>query len=307
MRASGNGAYRAMRNHITEYVFLLLLAIIWSASFLLIKIGVETIPPFTLTACRLGVAALIFCLYLALRGEGIPLHPQALLLYAVTGLLGNSLPFVLISWGEIHISSSLTAICMGIMPLSTFVLAHLFIATEPMTKRKSLGLGLGFSGLMMLVGVSALSGIGEHLLGTLSVSAGALCYSLVTVFVRLQPSFSPHKMATGTTLCAALFSIPLAFLIEDPLLVRPSASSFVAVLTLAVFPTAIAAILYFRIIRVLGATVFSQINYLIPILGSLWGALLLSESLGREMLLSLALVLCGIYLIQSKRRSSKRI
>jgi len=292
-----------MPNHITEYVFLLLLAVIWSASFFLIKVGVETIPPFTLTACRLAIAALIFCIFLAIKREWIPLHPQALLLYVVTGALGNSLPFVLISWGETHISSSLTAICMGIMPISTFVLAHLFIAEEPITKRKSMGLGLGFSGLMTLVGVSALSGIGEHLIGTLSVLGGALCYSFTTVFVRLRPAFTPYKMATGTTLCATLFSIPLAFLFENPLLVQPSTQSLVATLILAVFPTAIAAILYFRIIRALGATVFSQINYLIPVLGSLWGVLLLAESLNREMLLSLILVLCGIYLIQTKRRS----
>ncbi len=296
-----------MHNHITEYVFLLLLAMIWSASFLLIKIGIETIPPFTLTALRLGIAALIFCAFLAIRREWIPLHPQAIVLYAVTGLIGNSLPFVLISWGEIHISSSLTAICMGIMPISTFILAHLFIADEPMTKRKSAGLGLGFSGLLTLVGVSALSGIGEYLIGTLSVFAGALCYSFTTVFVRLRPAFAPHKMATGTTLCAALISIPLAFLAEDPLLIHPSASSLAAVLILAIFPTAIAAILYFRIIRTLGATVFAQINYLIPVLGSLWGALILAESLNWKMALSLILVLCGIYLIQSKRGRSQRV
>ena len=297
----------AMRNNITEYVFLLLLAMIWSSSFLLIKIGIETIPPFTLTAGRLGIAAIIFCAFLAIRREWIPLHPQAILLYVVTGLLGNSLPFVLISWGEIHISSSLTAICMGIMPISTFVLAHIFIADEPITRRKSMGLGLGLSGLLTLVGGSALSGAGEHVIGTLSVFAGALCYSFTTVFVRLQPAFAPHQMATGTTLCATLISIPLAFWAEDPLLIQPSITSLVALLILAVLPTAVAAILYFRIIRALGATVFSQINYLIPVLGSLWGALLLAESLTGKMLLSLLLVLCGIYLIQSKPGPSKRV
>ncbi len=296
-----------MRNNITEYVFLLLLAMIWSASFLLIKIGIETIPPFTLTACRLGIAAIIFCAYLAIRREWIPLHPQAIMLYAVTGLFGNCLPFVLISWGETHISSSLTAICMGIMPISTFVLAHFFVAEEPMTKRTSLGLGFGFSGLMTLVGVPALSGVGEHLTGTLSVLGAALCYSFITIFIRLRPAFTPHKMATGTTLFATLASVPLAFLVEDPLRVQPSISSLAALLTLAVFPTAIAAILYFRIIRTLGAIVFAQINYLIPALGSLWGVLALAESLNWTMLLSLILVLCGIYLIQAKHGSFKRV
>lgn len=269
---------------------------------MLIKIGVETISPFTLTACRLGIAAVFFCLYLAIRGEWIPLHLEAIKLYVVLGLTGNSLPFVLISWGETHISSSLTAICMGIMPISTFVLAHFFISEEPMTRRKSIGVAFGFSGLLILVGLSAFSGIGEYLIGTLSVLGGALSYSVSTVFVYLQPTFDRYKMAAGTTLCAAFISIPLAFLVEDPLLLQPSKNSMLAVLLLAIFPTAIAIILYFRIIKALGATLFSQINYIIPVLGGLWGILLLGESLNWNIFVALFLVLCGVYLIQTKRR-----
>ncbi len=228
------------------------------------------------------------------------MHPKALLLYTGSGLIGNSLPFVLISWGETSVSSSLAAILMGIMPISTFVLAHFLISGEPMTGRKSVGVAFGFGGLITLVGLSALSGFGNHILGQIAVLGGALSYSIATIFVRSQPSFAGHKMAAGVNICAALISLPLAFMVEDPLCLNPSTESLWAVLALAVFPTAVASLIYFRVLKNLGATVFAQINYLIPVLGGIWGALFLGEVLKWNIVAALFLVLCGIYFIQSK-------
>ena len=267
---------------------------------MLIKIGVETIPPFTLTALRLSLAALLFLIYLLFKRQWIPMHSQAILLYVGSGLLGNSLPFALISLGETHISSSLTAILMGIMPIATFVLAHLFVAEEPMTRRKVIGITFGFCGLLVLVGVTAFTNLDGQLPGQLMVLGGALCYAAATVFVRLQPSFERYKMAAGTTIFAAIPSIILAFVFENPTEVSASNQSLYAVITLAVFPTAIAALIYFRIIKTLGATIFSQINYVIPVLGGLWGVIVLGETLGWNVFAALGLVLFGIYLIQSK-------
>ena len=289
-----------MRDNITDYALLLLLALIWSTSFLLIKIAVNSITPFSLTAIRLGIAALIFGGFLLLRREWIPMHSQALKLYFVTGLVGHILPFVLISYGETQVSSSLTAILMGIMPITTFVLAHIFVSEEAVTKRKAMGVGFGFSGLLVLVGLSALMGLGDQITGQLAILAGAMCYGIATVFVRLQPSFTQYKMAAGTIICAALISIPMAFLFESPLQLNPDAGAMWAALTLALFPTALASLIYFRIIKTLGATVFAQINYVIPVLGGMWGILFLGEHLRWNVFVALALVLTGVYLIQSK-------
>ena len=107
-------------------------------------------------------------------------------------------------------------------------------------------------------------------------------------------------MAAGTTLFSALISVPMAFVFESPLLVRPSEASLIAMVLLAIFPTAIAALIYFRVIKTLGATVFSQINYVIPILGAIWGILFLGEFLRWNVFVALGMVLLGIYLIQSK-------
>ena len=287
-----------MQNHSTDYLLLLLLALIWSLSFLLIKIGVASVGPVTLTAARMLIGSAVLVLYLAIRKTGIPLNRRALLLYLVVGFMGNTLPFILISWGEIHIDSSLAAIMMGIMPIATFVLAHYFIPDEPMTTRKVLGVCLGFGGLLTLVGWSALAGIGDNVLGQLAVLGGALCYGISTVFVRTQPSFPGLQMATGAVLAGTITSLPLAFLLEDPLSMTPTADSIQALVLLGIFPTALAALIYFRVLRNLGATTFSQLNYVIPILGSLWGVLLLGELLQLRMLTALGLVLIGIYFIQ---------
>ncbi len=289
-----------MRNNITDYLLLLLLALIWSTSFLLIKVGVGSIAPFTLTAGRMTIAAAVLVLCLVIRKTGIPLNRRALLLYLVVGVVGNTLPFVLISWGETHIDSSLAAIMMGIMPIITFVLAHYFLPDEPMTARKVLGVCLGFGGLLTLVGVSALAGIGAQIWGQLAVLGGAISYGITTVFVRTQPEFPRLQMATGAVLVGMATSIPLAFLLENPLAMTPSIEGVVAMLALGVFSTALAALIYFRVIRNLGATTFSQLNYMIPILGSIWGVLLLSELLPVRMLIALALVLTGIYFTQPK-------
>ena len=269
---------------------------------MLIKIGVETIGPATLTSLRLWTAALILLLYLLIKKQSLPLHSKAMQLYLFVGIFANSLPFMLISWGEVRIDSSLAAILMGIMPIMTFVLAHFFIPSEPMTGRKVFGVTLGFAGLLTLVGLSALTGLNENVIGQLVVLLAACSYAVTSVYVRTQPTFSGLQMATGATLAGAVTSLPVMFLTENPFAVAPSTESLLAALTLAVFPTAIASLIYFRIIHSLGATTFSQINYLVPILGGIWGVILLNESLHWRMIIALLLVLTGIYFIQSKKR-----
>ena len=268
---------------------------------MLIKVGIQTVGPVTLTTVRLCLGALIFCLFMLWKREWIPMHKDALKLYFVVALIGNTLPFTLISVGEVHVDSSMAAILMGIMPITTFVLAHFFVSDEPMTIRKTIGISLGFVGLITLVGVSALQGLSMSTIAELTILTAALCYSFTTIFVRRQQSFKGYQMATGVNIVAALISIPMAFVFEDPMQMQPSFESAAAIVVLAVFATTIASLIYFRVIANLGATTFSQINYIIPVLGSLWGVLLLGEILETRMIVALTLVLIGIYLIQTKR------
>ncbi|MCY4149592.1 MAG: DMT family transporter [Gammaproteobacteria bacterium] len=287
-----------MRNNIIDLALFLFLAVIWSSSFLLIKISVETIPPYTLTAARLCVAAVVLWIYLAATRVKLPLNTETLIIYLVVALLGHSFPYTLIGWGETRISSSLAAILMGIMPVVVVFLAHWLIPEEPLNRTKAMGVTISFAGLLLLVGFAALSRLQQDILGQLSVLGGAICYALCTIYLRRHKPTGIRTLATGTMTVGALISLILAFVFESPLHIQPTASSLGATLTLGLFQTALATLMFFRLIRRLGASTFSQINYLIPILGGLWGVWLLGESFSWKLFGSLALVLIGIYLVQ---------
>ena len=285
-----------------DYVLLGILALIWSTSFLLIKIGVTSVGPFTLTSARLIIAGCLLGIVLMLKGQRLPLDIAAIKMYFAVGILGNTLPFTLISWGEVYIDSSMAAILMGIMPISTFVLAHFFVPSEPMTPKKLTGITVGFAGLVTLVGFTAFGHLGSNLAGQLAVLGGALSYSVTTIVVRSRPPMDGLQMATGITIIAGLSSLPFTFVVEDPFTMSPAPEAIAAIIILGIFPTAVAALLYLRTIRNLGAVTFSQINFLIPVLGSIWGVLLLNEALTSQMILALMLVLIGVSLIQPPRQ-----
>lgn len=295
------------QKHLADYLLLLVLAVVWSVSFLLIKVAVASIAPVTLTAARMCIASAMLAGGLVLGGQGLPLHRRALLVYFVVGFFGNTFPFILISWGETHVDSSLAAIMMGVMPITTFILAHFFIPQETITARKAFGVMLGLGGLLLLVGSSALRGLGAHALGQLAVLGGAISYGITAVFVRAQPDFPKFEMATGAVVAGMLTSLPLAFYLEEPLLMTPSVAAIWCAVALGVFSTGMASLIYFRVIRNLGAVTFSQLNYAVPVLGSIWGVLWLNEWLQARMLVALALVIIGIYFVQGKRGDAARL
>ncbi len=290
--------------HHLDYLLLGLLALIWSTSFLLIKLGVADLGPFTLTAIRLTIAALALAALLVCTGRRMTMNPPAVRLYLVVGVLGNAIPFSLISLGEVQVDSSMAAVLMGIMPIATAVLAHLLIPGESMTVRKLLGILMGFGGLITLVGLpTALGAAGGPFLGQLAVLGGALCYALTAVYVRLQGTVGDLEAATGSLIVAALTSLLFAMVFEDPTELEPTLPSLGIAVILGLVHTALAALIYFRTIRRLDAVTFAQINYLIPVLGSLWGVILLHEPLGISILATLGCVLTGIWFVQPRRRS----
>jgi len=294
-----------MRNHIIDFGLFICLAVIWSSSFLLIKISVETIPPYTLTAGRLCIAAIVFWIYLVATRKKLPLNPEALILYLVVALLGHCFLYTLISWGETHISSSLAAILMGIMPVVVVLLAHWLIPDEPLNRIKAMGVAISFFGLLLLVGFATFSYLQQDILGQFGVLGGAICYALCTIYIRHHKPTGIRTLATGTMTVGALISLIFAFVFENPFSLEPSSSSLWSALALGLFQTALATLMYFWLIKRLGASTFSQINYLIPILGGLWGVWLLGEPFSWKLFGSLTIVLYGIYLVQKSNSKSR--
>ncbi len=266
-----------------------------------IKVAVQTISPITLSFSRVALAALVLAAYSLSRGDALPRDGKTWLAACVVGFLGNALPFSLIHWGEKYVDSSLTAILMGVMPVAVALMAHFATDSDTLTRRRVLGIVVGFFGLIMLIGWEALGGVGAAILAQVAITSAALSYGVTTIFVRRVTHLTGRPMAVATLICGSVILLPLVFTFEQPLALTPDWPSLLSLVMLGVFSTGIATLMYFRLVNTLGATTFSQINYLIPMMGVVWGALILGEQLRFSEGLALVCILTGVALVNRSR------
>jgi len=288
-----------------DYLLLLLLSAIWGSSFLFIKLAVAAIPPMTLVAARLGLAALALLLFLAATGRRLPRDGGIWFGFLVVAVIGNVVPFFLINWGEVTMDSSLAAILLATAPLATIVLAHAFTPDERLTPLKGLGVTIGFGGILVLVGPDALAGFGREAVSQFAIVGAACCYAVTGVFVRRSRliELPPAVTAAGVLVTAAVIAVPLALVIDRPwVLPAPSTGALLALGVLALLCTSAAYLILFRLLAATGATFVSLLNYLAPVFGVFWGALLLGEPLHLDVLGALALILLGLVLTQARGR-----
>lgn len=288
-----------------DYLLLLALSAIWGSSFLFIKLAVATIPPMTLVAARLGLAALGLLLFLRATGQRLPRDGAIWRGFLVVAVVGNVVPFFLINWGEVTVDSSLAAILLATMPLATVLLAHVFTADERLTPTKGAGVVVGFGGIVVLVGPDALAGFGREVVSQLAIAAAACGYAATTVFVRRSRlvDLPPAVNSAGVLVTAALVAVPLALVADRPwTLPMPSGQSLLAVVVLALLCTSAAFLILFRLLSTTGATFVSLLNYMAPLFGVFWGALVLSEPLHLDALGALGLILLGLALAQTRGR-----
>ena len=284
-----------------DYLRLLLLSAIWGSSFLFIKLAVAEIPPMTLVAARLGLAALALLLFLAATGRRLPRGWGIWRGFLVVAVIGNVVPFFLINWGEVTVDSSLAAILLATVPLATVVLAHAFAPDERLTPLKGLGVAVGFGGIVVLVGPDALAGFGREAVSQFAIVGAACCYAATGVFVRRSRliELPAAVTAAGVLVTAAVVAVPLALVVDRPWeLPAPSTGALLALAVLALLCTSAAFLILFRLLATTSATFVSLLNYLAPVFGVLWGALLLGEALHLEVLGALALILLGLVLTQ---------
>jgi len=282
------------------YLRLFLLATLWSSAFTAIKVGVETVPPTVLVAGRLLFAAVLLLAFAASRGRMLPAWGREWGIYFALGAAGNSIPFFLISWGEIAVDSGPAAILMSIMPLTTLLLAHFFNKGETLSARKIAGLAIGFCGIVILVGPGALTQLGGDTVHELAIAGGALFYAINAVLSRRLPPGDPVERSAAVLLCAAVQMVPVALFV-DGVPADAGLTGWLVVAYLGVFPTAIATMIFFHLIDTQGPTFVAVINYIIPCLGVLWGVLLLGEAVTLQALAALAVILVGIAVATGRR------
>jgi drug/metabolite transporter (DMT)-like permease len=282
-----------------ELALLGLLALLWGSSYLLIKIALASIPPFTLIACRVAVAAILLLAVVRMRGERLPADGATWRAFLVQAFFNSIGAWTVLAWGQQYVDSGLAGVLNSTSPLFVFVLTAVWTRHEPITLRKTVGALLGLAGVVLVLGVDALAGIGQQVLAQLAVLFGAFLYACAALNGRRFAALPPTVTATGTMACAAAVLIPACLLIDQPWRVHPTGISFAAALGLGVFCTGFALLLYFRLLRTLGPIGVTSQSYLRCGISVLLGVVVLGEHVTATVGLGLVAIVLGVAAINT--------
>lgn len=284
-----------------QWATLATLSLLWGGTFFFVEVALENVPPLTLVLARVALAAVALHAYIVATGRRLPRSPRLWGGFAVMGLFNNLVPFSLIFWGQTEISGSLASILNATTPIWTVLVAHWLTTDEKLTGLRALGVALGFVGVAVMIGIEALSGLGGALLAQLAVVAASLSYACAGIYGRRFSGLRPSQVAAGQLTMAGLMMLPVALLVDRPwMLPLPSAPAVGAVLGLALASTAIAYILYFRLLASSGAVNLLLVTFLIPVSATALGMGLLGERLQARHLIGMALIAAGLAAIDGR-------
>jgi drug/metabolite transporter (DMT)-like permease len=281
-------------NHAIDFALLALLATLWGASYTFIKLGVATIPPISLIAARTLIAGLLLLAVMRWRGLRLPMDPASWRRFLFQACLNSVIPFTLIAWAERSLDAGLATILNSTAPVFTFLLTFAMTRHEPVGLRKLFGVLTGLAGICLIVGVQALGGLGEQFVAQIAVVVATICYAGAAIFSRGFKDLDPMAPAAGSLLCGATILVPLSLVVDRPWTLTPSASSILALLGLAVFSTALAFVIYFRLIQTLGSVGTTSQAYLRVPIGVALGVLFLGETLTSTAWIGLGCVVIGV-------------
>ncbi len=295
---------RPAQSRVAELALLGLLSLLWGASYAFIKLGVATIPPITFIAVRTAIAAALLFAVLRLRGLGLPPEGRYWRRFFVQSLLNSAVPFTLIAWAERSVDSGLAAILNSTTPIFAFLLGGILLRQERPTLLRLSGVVAGLAGVALIIGMRALDGLGREVLAPLAIVAATICYADAALFGRQFRGLDPMVPAAGSLVCGAILLIPLSLMVDRPWNLSPSAGSLAALLGLAVFCTALALVIYFRLIETLGSLATTAQAYLRVPVGVAVGMIFLGESLARTAAIGLVLVVAGVLAMTLPPQSS---
>jgi drug/metabolite transporter (DMT)-like permease len=278
----------------TELALLLALATLWGASYTFIKIGVATIPPITFIAARTLIAGAILLAILGWRRLSLPKDAATWRRFMLQACLNSVVPFTLIAWAETSIDAGLAVILNATSPIFTFLLTAAITRHEPTTPRKLFGVVAGIVGISLIVGLQAFNGLGRELWAQLAVVGATIAYAGAAIFGRNFRGLDPMMPAAGSMISGAAILIPLSLLVDRPWTLAPSAASIAALFGLAIFSTALAFVIFFRLIHTLGSVGTTSQAYLRVPIGVGIGAVFLGETLTTSAWFGLACVIVGV-------------
>jgi drug/metabolite transporter (DMT)-like permease len=286
-----------------EWVLLLALSVVWGGSFFFTGVAVHALPAFTIVLARVGIAAVALNLAVRAAGLRMPRDARSWGAFLGMGALNNAIPFALLVWGQHHIASGLAAILNATTPLSTVLVAHWLTADEKLTPAKLAGVAAGLVGVVVMLGPDRLGGLGGAILAELACLAAAISYAFAGVFGRRfrRMGILPLVTAAGQVTASTRLILPLALVVDRPwTLPVPGIDVGLALAGIGLLSTALAYVMYFRILAAAGATNLLLVTFLIPVSAILLGTLVLGEHLAPRDFVGMALIGAGLAAIDGR-------
>ena len=285
-----------------DFILLITLAAIWGSAFFNIKIASADYTPMALAFGRIFFAALVMIIYCLIRGIRIEAFGENWMWYATIGLINLVLPFFFISFGIIKVQSNMAAILMSTAPLYATVLGHLFIKDEKINLLKFLGVFIGFLGVVFLFSDDLLINQ-SNIFYAFMVVLGPFFYTLGGLFSLKLKHIKNEVLTSSILVWAVIILLPVMFFFENPTELRPSWGSTISLFYLGVVATAIAWLMRFYILQNNGLVFQSQVAYIIPIFGLIFGYIFLQEKITYKIIIALIAVLISTYLIEKSKKT----
>lgn len=287
-----------------EYALLGLLALLWGSSYLFIKVAVAEIPPVTLIAFRVTIAAVFLMLVMVWRAERLPRDTLSWRRLLVQSFFNSFGAWILLAWGQQYVDSGLATVLNSTSPIFVFFLTLAVTRHEATSRLKLAGACLGLSGVLLIVGVDALAGLGQQIAGQLAVLAGAMLYACAAIYGQRLRHLSATATATGTMIWGAVILVPASLAFEKPWALSPSTEAIGAALLLSIFSTGVALLIYFRLLKTLGSLGTASQAYLRIGVGVLLGIFVLGETLSLPVAVGLLLAILGVVAINLPARKA---
>lgn len=291
----------APRMGATEWTLLLTLSVLWGGSFFFAKVAVAEVPPLTLVFLRVGIAALALLIVVRASGLSMAVGWPVWAAFFGMGVINSVIPFSLIFWGQQQIGAGLAAILNATTPLFGVVVAHMLTKDEKATGPRLAGVVVGLAGVAAMMGPDALSGLGANLAAQLACIGAAISYAFAGIFGRRFKGLPPMVTACGQVSATTVMMLPVSLLVDRSFaLAIPSAGAIAAILGLALVSTALAYIIFFRILATAGATNLLLVTFLIPVSAILLGVAFLNETLLPRHLVGMAAIGVGLACIDGR-------
>ncbi len=289
---------------LTDWLLLLLLSLLWGGSFFFNEIILRQLAPFTLVFARVSLAAVflwVFIFFSRGRRSASPakISKQFIITSMVLGILNNFVPFSLIVWGQQYIEGGEASIINAAAPLFSAILGQFIRGGEKLTKNRIIGLIVGWFGVFLLVGQSGYSESGSIFYGRLAVLGASLCYALGALYGK-RFSFPPKVLAAGMLSASAIYLLPFVIFIDEPWGIQLHTGTLLSMISLSLFSTALAYLIYFKLLARVGATNLLLVTFLIPLTALILGLMYLGETPGLRAFIGFGILTAGLIIVDGR-------